>query len=265
MRPPHLSSLSALLLFLFLTACAGQGEETSLDMLRAAQSGMLVALERADAEETVAPLPAAIAGVMAGGMFSKMEDAAIPSPNDDEGGTSADTTLLRTLVELLNIDVQTLLNRATDRETKLDEYIASLESNMQQGQIRFRSMQDALTKSEDDKSRHERRVREIQNEMEDAINAGNASQVELLTQELIRKQGALGEAEAGIIVNENLSKAFEDVLQSLKERLQAIQANRNALLLGVTVVDIPGVDDLKIIKLEDGKIRVRSGSRGFLF
>ena len=120
-----------------------------------------------------------------------------------------------------------------------------------------------LERSEDDSSRFERRIREIQNEIEDVIAEGNTTQVNVLTDELIQKQQLLAEADVDVIVNTHLISAYEDVLEPIENRLKAIRANRDALIKGVTITDMPGVEDLKIIEYEDGAIRVRSSGRSF--
>ena len=85
----------------------------------------------------------------------------------------------------------------------------------------------------------------------------------VLTDELIQKQQLLAEADVDVIVNTHLISAYEDVLEPIENRLKAIRANRDALIKGVTITDMPGVEDLKIIEYEDGAIRVRSSGRSF--
>ena len=256
-------------LLLLLTACFGGAETEDTEHLRTAQSGMRTGAELVplDEDETP-PIPAAIAGMLAGGTVSgnDADGMGIPDPLDLVGvgtGTAADTELLNTLVSLLSTDVQALLNRASNREDALDTYRASLESHAQRGHIRLRAMQDSLEENEDKKTRHERRIRDLRGEIDDAISEGNTSHVSTLTDELIRKQQALAEADSAIIVEEHLIEAYEDVLSPMGERAKAINANREALIQGVKVTDMPGVDDLEIIEYEDGKIRVGRRSRGF--
>lgn len=253
---------------LILTSCFGGADGDALDTTRTSQSGMRTSAELVETEAEESPTPAAIAGLLAGMHVSgaTKSESLIPDPLDPaigETGTEAHTELLNTLVKLLGTDVQILLNSASDREDALDLYIESIESHAQHGHIRMRSMLDDVEEHEDDKRRFERRVKDIRNEIDDAIGEGDTARVSILTDELIQKQQALAEADSNLIVKEHLSEAYEDVLTPLDERLKAINANRQALIQGVKVIDMPGVEDLEIIEYEDGKVRVRGRSRGW--
>ena len=253
-------------LLLTLTSCAGNEEEALVNG-GAAESSLRVVTERTVGGTEEGPTPAAIAGILAGNLLGKpSEGYGIPPPLENGeglGDTAEDTNLLRALLTLLDTDLQQLLNTANNREDALDTYVESLETHTQRAEIRLRTLQDDQEQDEDDSSRFERRIREIRGEMEDSINEGNTQRVSLLTDELIQKQRLLSEASAHLMIEEHFVEAYEDVLEPIKNRLRAINVNRDALLKGVTVTDIPGVEDLKLIEYEDGRIRVRGGSRLF--
>lgn len=254
-----------LLAFLFLGACARGGGDEPLTMASAAQSAMRTALELAEGTEEQ-PVPASVAGLLAGMFFARMDPSQIPEPAEPPEGSEemkVDTELLNTLVKLLSADVQDLLNRSANREDALDVYAKSIETHAQYGHIRLRALQDKAESSEDNRRRHDRRTRELRNEIDDAINSGNASRISLLTDELIQKQKLLGEADADQIVSSSLAEAYEDVLAPLGERLAAINANRDALIKGVKVKDMPGIEALKIIEYENGRINLRRGRSFF--
>lgn len=252
-----------LVLFLFLGACSRGGDDESLETVSAAQSGMRSAAELAEGGEEQ-PMPAVVAGLLAGMFFAETNPSEIPEAIEPpEGETRVDTELLKTLVTLLSTDVQELLNRSSNREDALDVYAQSIETHAQYGQIRLRALQDKADSAEDDRRRHDRRTRELRNEINDAISGGNASKISLLTDELIQKQKLLGQADADQIVASSLAEAYGDVLTPLEERFTAINANRDPLIKGVKVVDMPGVDELKIIDFENGSINLRRRGRSF--
>lgn len=252
---------------LFLVACTGG--DVDIVETRSAQSGMRVTAEAVQRSEThKPPLSAAIAGMLAGSIMSqRVAEDVLPIPLDEDSGdtigTRADTELLGILVKLLDTDVQNLLNAAQNREDALQAYIDSLSSHAQRGHIRLRAMQDDAERSTDEKKRAESRIRELRSEIGDAIGGGETNRVSALTDELILKQKALGEAEADIIVKEFLASAYEDVLTPIGERLDAMNANRDALVKGVRVIEMPGVEELKILEYKGGKIRV--GTRRSFF
>ena len=254
--------LAALLL---LGACSrGEGDEP-LKTASAVQSAMRTALELAEGTEKQ-PMPATVAGLLAGMFFARIDPSQIPEPVEPPEGSEGmrvDTELLNTLVKLLSTDVQELLNSSGNREDALDVYAQLIETHAQYGHVRLRALQDKADAAEDDRRRHDRRTRELRNEIDDAINSGNASRISLLTDELIQKQKLLGEADADQIVSSSLAEAYEDVLAPLGERLAAINANRDALMKGVTVTDMPGIEELKIIEYEEGRINLRRGRSFF--
>ena len=233
---------------LILSACSRSNDDDSIK-LRAAESGLRLVVERTKQDPEALPSPAAISGLVAGSILGKpiLESEYEEGSTLPDGRAAEDTRLIQILVQLLDKDIQNVLNSASKREDGLDA----------------RALQDTLERSEDDSSRFERRIREIQNEIEDVIAEGNTTQVNVLTDELIQKQQLLAEADVDVIVNTHLISAYEDVLEPIENRLKAIRANRDALIKGVTITDMPGVEDLKIIEYEDGAIRVRSSGRSF--
>jgi len=247
-----------------LPACSTV-EDSDLQKLRSAESGVRVTVELMKEGSENPAQPAVTAGLLAGAMLGKpisdFDDPSQPIPTDSDAGE--DTELIHALVKLLGMDIQEVLNNAQDRGDGLDAYANALESSAQRGHIRLRALQDAVEENEDDSSRFERRVRELRDEIEDAITDGNTSRVTLLTDELIQKQTMLAKADSDLIVGEYLVQAYEDVLEPIGNRLKAIRANRDALMKGVKIIDMPGVEDLKIIEYEDGAIRVRAGGRSF--
>jgi len=249
---------------LILSACSRSNDDDSIK-LRAAESGLRLVVERTKQDPEALPSPAAISGLVAGSILGKpiLESEYEEGSTLPDGRAAEDTRLIQILVQLLDKDIQNVLNSASKREDGLDAYINAIESTAQKGEIRLRALQDTLERSEDDSSRFERRIREIQNEIEDVIAEGNTTQVNVLTDELIQKQQLLAEADVDVIVNTHLISAYEDVLEPIENRLKAIRANRDALIKGVTITDMPGVEDLKIIEYEDGAIRVRSSGRSF--
>ena len=253
---------------LLLTACiGGEDKADDLDNVQSARSGVRVSMEfieKALAEES---FPAVISGVRAGLALSNAMNItdSLPDTIDadiQEKSFKEDTELLETFISLLSSDVQNLLNQSANRERALQNYVESLEANTQNGHVRLLSLQNRSDDLKDDIKRLERGTREIRDQLDDAINSGKASTVSLLNNELVKRQTNLAEAEAEFAVTSRLVDAFEEILEPLVERIDAIKLNRDPLIKGVRVIDMPGVDDLRIIETEDGVPRIRRKSRG---
>jgi chromosome segregation ATPase len=217
----------------------------------------------------VESLPAALAGAKAAILLGvRKSDEAIPPPLDGdevrEGDVAGELAFLERSVTLLRINIQDLLNQSIDREKALQEYLSSLTSYAARAEVKFRSLERGEDELQDDERRLERNIRDLQNEMEDAIQAGEGKSTTALMEDILSQQRRLAEVSSELAVTELLVKAFEDIVEPLQERLAAVSANEDALLKGVQVVDMPGVEDLGVIKTEERirSIRKRTGSRG---
>ncbi len=251
---------------LALGACRGEGP-TDLQNVRSAQSGLRVSAESSGrGEEGREPLPASLAGIRAGVLVSYVgsEEEVPPALGNDtvgRGKALEDTELLERFVALLRIDVREMLNQKPNRQTALEEYLSSLTSHAERAESRSRSLQNREEELQDDERRLERNIRELQNDLEAAIESGEGRSTSALMSDVLDEQTRLATISTELKVVELLVNAFDDVLKPLQERLNAVRANRDALIKGVQVVDIPGVEELGIIKVEDRIRSLRSRSR----
>lgn len=231
--------------------------------VRSAQSGLrVVALLLAKAEAEEAPLPSAVASLRAGALLAGASRQVVPPPRGAgmlplEGTFIEDAELLQSMIELLRIDVQEILSEERDRAETLEDYLVSLQSHRQQGEIRLRSLLNREEELQDSADRLERRVDDLRDALDAAVRGGEAVSIAALMSDLSERQQAFVEVQTELVVIERLRASFEEILDPLEERERAVSANRDALLKGVRVVDIPGVDDLGIIVEEGGRLRVR--------
>ena len=249
-----------------LTACRG-AKEPSEQMVRSSQSGLRVSARIAGSEGKTSSVPASIAGVQVGTILGGgTAPATFPPATNPEipqaaVGPIQDTNLLQKLIELLSTEVRSMLNRARDRAQALQDYTRSLASYTRTGQVRLRVLQDREEELRDDQRRLQRTVQDLRGDLDDAIRAGDGRGAATLINELVSRQTALAQAETDLVVTSRLVEALSDVLTPLDQRQQAIEANRDALIKGVQVVDIPGVETLGVIEVRDGIRRIRTGRR----
>ena len=250
---------------LFFTSCGGE-EAPDLSSVRAGQSSLRVSSALAGEGEVAEVLPAALAGIRAGTLLSFIAGADIPPPLTDDtvGAVEAneDIALLERFVELLKVDVRTLLNRSANRQATFDEYVTSLTSHTTRAEIRSRSLTQREDELKDDERRLKGNVRDLQNDLEAAIEAGEGRSATALMNDVLSQQTRLAKVSTELTVVQSLRRSFDDVVKPLQERLSAVRANEDALVRGVQVVDLPGVEDLGIIKVEEGirRLRDRTGS-----
>ena len=258
-----------LAVLLLLTACRGRSD-TDLSRVRGAQSGLRVSSAlTGEGDPGRSPIAASLAGIQAGVILSHIEGEEVPPPlGPDIVGRSdalADIELLERFVALLKIDVRDMLNREADRQAAYERYLTSLQSHATKAESRFRTLQNREEELQDDEQRLKRNIRELQNDLEDAIAAGEGRSTTSLMTDVLNQQTRLAQVSTELAVVELLVNAYEDIIDPLNERLNAVTANEDALIKGVQVVDIPGVEGLGIIQMEDGirSLRQRSRNSGF--
>lgn len=251
---------------LLLTACFGsEGNVDALTQIQSARSGVRISSMLAGKVEAAKEknIPASTAGVKASAMLSRMKTTTdiISGADGERNELQEDTALLEKLLNYLSRDIQVLLNNAINREGRLELYIESVESDMQKGHIRLSALQNQKDDLEDDERRLNRSVREMRDELDDTIRKGQGSKAIALTEELIRQQTEFAKVQTDLIVASHLVEAFGDILEPLEERLRAIKLNKKPLIKGIHVIDIKGIDDLGIIRDENGIPRIKGKGR----
>ena len=194
---------SIIALALVLTACFGGREELSFESLRSAQSGIRVSMDFVQGEKVQAMEtgPAALIGARSSLRLSNPEGVILTEETDTKNIRSlSDTELIDAILTLQNTDIQFLLNRSTNRAASLQAYFSSLETHLQEARTRLRRLEDTADRAQDDERRLRRTLRDLQNELDDAISAGEGNSATTLTKDLVDTQTRLAEAETSLIV-----------------------------------------------------------------
>lgn len=253
----------AVFLFALLGGCR-EAEEVTEYQVRTAQSSLRVSFALLEETEAAEPhIPSPLSAIKTGALLSRegtdlrFPPALIGLPEPGAEEVIHDAALLERFIELLRQDVRELLNASPDRTETLDEYIEALSSHLQRGEVRLRALRDREENLRDDENRLERVRDELRENLDGAIRGGEGRNVAALMEDITERHEAFAEVQTELIVVQRFLEALDRVLPTLQERLRAIQANREALIKGVRVIDIPGVEDLGIIVVEDGRARIR--------
>ncbi|MBI2117405.1 hypothetical protein HYT95_00755 [Candidatus Peregrinibacteria bacterium] len=177
--------------------------------------------------------------------------------------TEAPFMTIQALGNLVQMNIAEAMNKNPERGEVLNRYITLLRSTLQnarrdQGNLRDRRQQLA------EKEREQRSaLRVLQKEIDAAEKAGDFSTVGSRQRPLSDAKGEQGKTEASIDELDNTLEILSDLTRIAEERLNAIEENREAMMAGIRVVEIPGIEKLGILeKMGTSKRRSRRQERG---
>jgi chemotaxis protein histidine kinase CheA len=155
---------------------------------------------------------------------------------------------LSSMRELYRVDVYAMLDQTPRRSDKLLDYLANLRKVQEEGhqsslelQATIDDLQLSYNSLSPDRARFE-------TDFFDALQNLSGEKADFLLKSFVdvtQKQTAL---KAKISALEQLAQYYQTVLARLDIRIQAVDENRDALIQGIHVVDIPGADLDIIIK-----------------
>lgn len=162
--------------------------------------------------------------------------------------------ILQELGTVLQTDVPDMLNRSTDRPQTLNVYMASLKSIMERA-VEERKSLEAFVESLRQKQRAERSaLTTIERDIRKAIDAKDYALAGSQQRALSDAQTKLSETEAELERRDRTVRTYKELLKIGEERYQAIEKNREVLIAGLMVVEIPGIKDLKILEEQRGRV-----------
>jgi len=159
--------------------------------------------------------------------------------------------ILETLGSILQVNVPDMLNRSPVRSTAFDIYVGNLQTLGTQAQSHVDNLEIEMVAL--NKERREKRstAAKTQSLLTRAIRDGDFSTAGELQKNLIAQEGEAAVVETQVEEQRSIKNLMNDMIDVAEKRLTVMTANRAALLAGITVIDLPGVEDLGI--LEKGK------------
>ncbi len=261
-----------LLLCLFLASCGGndEGEDsnTPSETVSGAKSGAFTIQALAEKASTwKTQRPSASVGLFSS-MFLALGEF-LPSSSAVDGvesqikfiagqqGATTDETfaLIQEFGSVLQTDIVESLNRSSNREQTLNQYITILKETGVRMERRKKELEEQLDIQKKERVEQRKVVRDIQRQVDNGIRDKDYILAGSLQQSLAEAEGALAEIETQESLTESIIDHYDDLLEIGTERYNAMVKNRQLLISGLRVVDIPGVDDLDIIYKEPYKER----------
>lgn len=167
---------------------------------------------------------------------------------EDRGIRDESYALLEEFGLALQVDLTDQLNRSLDRQMALDAYREGLIDVATRAQEHLSELEDRQDESNAEVRELRSRASEVQRALNNALRDKDYATAGSRQSESSEIQGELAVATAKQREIGNIIRLFEDALDDAAERIQAIDANREALIAGVSVTDVPGAEDLGVLE-----------------
>lgn len=156
--------------------------------------------------------------------------------------------LLQELGSALSVQLFDVLNRSPDRAEALDTYVRTLGGLTADAQRRAVALDEEQDSLQDQQREVRNRVRDLEGDIRSATRDEDFATAGALQPSLNEQRKELANLEIEEDEVDELLDLYNDVLDVAVERLTAIQANRDAIIAGVTVTNIRGAEDLGVLQ-----------------
>ncbi len=171
-----------------------------------------------------------------------------------------DYDLLQAFADALQVDVADMLNRSSDRQKALDLYTEALSNVATRSNDRIKELRSQLGELKTLASTQNKDRNAADRELKKAIKDQDFDSAGEQQKNLTELQAAFAETDLKQKQVQSLVTTFDDLLTLFGSKILAIQQNREALIAGIRVVDVPGAEELQV--LEKKRASSRRGSRG---
>lgn len=156
--------------------------------------------------------------------------------------------LLEELAAILDVDINDMLNRSIERSEAFDTYIESLTTLLQGSNSHVRGLEQQLEVIVDDRREKRKSVSDIKSTLNRALREQDYATASEQQEMLIDAESELAEVTAREEEIDGIMDLFDDLIDVGEERVVAMQENREIILAGLTVVKMPGIEDLELIE-----------------
>lgn len=159
---------------------------------------------------------------------------------------------IQTIGDLLQITIIDMLNRNPERGAVLNRYLTLLRSTLEHAQG-VREHLDSRRRELTTQEREQRSaLRTMQKDIDAAERSGDFHAVGLHQRALSEASGEHGKTKASMDELKNTLAILDNLTDLAEERLQATEQNREALIVGIRVMETPGVEELGILERMGG-------------
>lgn len=165
-----------------------------------------------------------------------------PLKNDDT------FALLTQFGTILQIHIPDMLNRSTDRAGTLNQYIDALKNIT----VRAQRTADDLTNhaaalhTQDQKQQSD--LSTLQRQLDTAKRGNDFATATTAQKDITALQAKIGDTRSQEQQTKDLITTYQNLIDISKKRQDAIDKNREVLIAGLQIVNIPGVENIGVIQ-----------------
>jgi hypothetical protein len=171
--------------------------------------------------------------------------------------------LLEEFGTVLQVDIADLLNRSQNRPETLNNYMDAFGNITERARRKALELEQAADQLKADQRTAQADVRSIERSINDAKKTNDFATVGSLQEELSEAEKALAEVTTELEQTNDVLDIYNELVELADKRKTAIEENRQIIIAGLQVVDVPGIEDLGII--EETRNRARSRGNGNVF
>lgn len=254
---PFNRSVPLVLAALILTQCQGSKQATPGAVVVGAELGVvqaqLIMLQLAGSNELPgAPLGVYVADYLVDstGIYVR---GAVNGVNagqgifvEDQDQSEESFATLQELGVVLQVDVPDMLNRSTDRQQTLDTYLDTLTQTLTKSKTQVTALkqkQKLLLSAQHDKRLV---VTKVQHDLNLALQKQDYTTASAKQSEIVTAKADQAKAESEVTQINSTINLYTNLNKVADRRVLAIQSNREVLIAGLKVVDVPGIEELDV-------------------
>lgn len=163
----------------------------------------------------------------------------------------------------LQQDVNDLLNRSPNRQQALDTFTEALKDALQKAEEKRNELDLEADGLRDELRTVRRNASRKQGDINQALREKDYTTAGTLQEELLVFQADESRVNAQVEQLDGQIDLLEELIDAGTVRWNAITRNREALIAGVEVIDVPGAEDIGIIREEtSAERRARNSNQG---
>lgn len=162
--------------------------------------------------------------------------------------TDPDFDLLQAFGDALQVNVPDLLNRSNDRAAALDAYSTALTNVATRGNQRYNELSSTLEQLKTQLSVQGRERSTAESDLNKAIKKKDFTAAGEQQKLVLEKQQAYAETDLKKQQIENVVSTLKQLLSLYSQKIVVIQQNREVLIAGNKVVNVPGIEEFKLIE-----------------